>query len=577
MKLLKLYSDNPDFKEIIFEPGLNIVAGLQLSSLAKDTYNGIGKSSSLNLLHLMFGGSFDEKSSSDKRLQTFLSTYGNMYLDFTIGTVKYTIRKNFAENDFYLNEEKINKTTFPKKLSSLVSACTKFNMNFKPLFNMFARRYLPERNYYSGALTQQGRPITDYYQMLYNLTLLGLDTKLINENRNIAEQINNLKKTEKVLNSQKIMINRSDLLDLEEERERLTNAKANFIIALNYDELKREADELTQAMTVYRNQIYTNEKEIRKRVQTLEASRDEAIDIAKVSEIYKESEFHFPEKISVRLKEAQDFHIKIQKGRKDRLKSQIADLREQNKYLQRRLERIENMRDRILKDLDSKGALEEYNSINERIRTLDADIAELTSYQTLLAKFEKDKAKLELDKATVKAEAIKYLESHQVKLKDVETKFRSFVKRFYTEHGGRLAVTNSKDAQYLYNIEPYIHKDGSQGVNEVKIFCYDFLLYSLNPDALGFLAHDSCIFSGMDPRQKATMFKVIIEAVNNNGLQYFVNMNKDTYEQVLSNEGLDADDESVLTDLERTQIIKGTVLELYDADPKNTLFGRTFG
>ncbi|MGT0150106.1 hypothetical protein ACT691_13610 [Vibrio metschnikovii] len=25
------------------------------------------------------------------------------------------------------------------------------------------------------------------------------------------------------------------------------------------------------------------------------------------------------------------------------------------------------------------------------------------------------------------------------------------------------------------------------------------------------------------------MFKVIIEAINNNGLQYFVNMNKDTY------------------------------------------------
>ncbi|MGT0150105.1 hypothetical protein ACT691_13605 [Vibrio metschnikovii] len=89
-------------------------------------------------------------------------------------------------------------------------------------------------------------------------------------------------------------------------------------------------------------------------------------------------------------------------------------------------------------------------------------MVELTSYQTLLAKFEKDKAKLELDKATVKAEAIKYLESHQAKLKDVETKFRSFVKRFYTDHGGRLAVTNSKDAQYLYDIEPYIHKDGSQ-------------------------------------------------------------------------------------------------------------------
>ena len=330
-------------------------------------------------------------------------------------------------------------------------------------------------------------------------------------------------------------------------------------------------------MAVYRNKIYTNEKDIRKRIMTLDASRDEAIDIAKITEIYKESEFHFPDKVAVRLKDAQDFHIRIQEARKDRLKDQISELRENNKYLQTKLANIEAMRDKILKDLDSKGALEEYNSIGERIRTLDADIAELTSYQTLLAKFEKDKAKLELDKATVKAESVKYLEEQKVKLKDVETKFRSFVKRFYTDHGGRLSVTNSKDAQYLYNIEPHIHKDGSQGVNEVKIFCYDLLLFSLNPNALGFLAHDSCIFSGMDPRQKATMFKVVLEAVNQSGLQYFVNMNKDTYEQILGNEGLDEDDECVLNNNERAQIIHGTVLELYDADPKHTLFGRTFG
>ncbi len=577
MKLLKLYSDNPDFKEIIFKPGLNIVAGLQISTLTKHTFNGIGKSSSLNLLHLMFGASFSDKSASDKRLHAFLSTYGTFYLDFSIGTVEYTISKNFADTDFYLNNKKVPETTFSKKLHEIVPACKKFDMNFKPLLNIFARRYLPERNYYSGALTQQGQQPTEYYQMLFNLTLLGLDTTLIKKNKKIAEELNKLKKTAQTLKKQKVLISDSDLLDLEEERDRLIEDKANFIVALNYDDIKRQADDLTSEMTIYRNKIYNIEKEIRKRVITLEASRDETIDIAKVTEIYKESEFHFPEKVNVRLKEAQEFHIKIQNGRKERLKDQIADLREQNRYLRQKLDIIEAQRDKLLKDLDSKGALEEYNSIGERIRTLDADIAELTSYQTLLAKFEKDKAKLELDKASIKADSVKYLEESKGKLKEVEAKFRSFVKRFYTDHGGRLSVTNSKDAQYLYDIEPHINKDGSQGVNEVKIFCYDLLLYSLNPDALGFLAHDSCIFSGMDPRQKATIFKVVLEAVNESGLQYFVNMNKDTYEQVLTNHGLDEDDESILTDEEKAQIIDGTVLELYDADPKNTLFGRAFG
>lgn len=577
MKLLKLYSNNPDFKEINFNPGLNIVAGLQKSSLAKDSYNGIGKSSSLNLLHLMFGGSFDDKSPSDKVLKTFLSTYGTIHLDFAIGNVKYTISKNFAVNDFYLNNEKVSMTAFPNKLSSLLPACNRFGIKFKPLFNMFARRYLPERNYYSGALTQQGQQPNDYYQMLYNLTLLGFDTSLVKKNKVISEQINDLKKTGDVLSKQKILMDDSDLLDLEEERDRLVEAKSNFIIAQNYDQLKREADELTQAMTVLRNEIFSNDKEIRKRIQTLADSKDETVDLTHVNEIYRESEFYFPEKVIVRLKEVQDFHQKIQKGRRDRLKDQIADYREQNKSLQLQLDDIEAKRDKILKDLDSKGALEEYNSIGERIRTLDADIAELNSYHTLLDKFEKDKAKLELDKAKVKADSVRYLEEQKNKLKDIESIFRGYVKKFYKDHGGRLSITNSKNAQYLFDIEPHIHKDGSQGVNEVKIFCYDLLLFSLNPDALGFLAHDGCIFSGMDPRQKATIFKVIMQAIDSSGLQYFVNMNKDTYEQILSNDGLDEDDESVLTNAEKSRIIDSTVLKLYDAGAKNTLFGRSFG
>ena len=82
MKLIRLYSDNPAFKPITFKTGLNIVAGLQSSSLSKDSYNGIGKSSSLHLLHLMLGGSFDEKVSSDRKLKAFLESKNHYQTNF---------------------------------------------------------------------------------------------------------------------------------------------------------------------------------------------------------------------------------------------------------------------------------------------------------------------------------------------------------------------------------------------------------------------------------------------------------------------------------------------------------------
>ena len=64
MKLLKLSCNNPKFKTLIFKPNLNIVAGLQLSDEDKQTINGIGKSLTLILIHLMFGGKLDPKKTA---------------------------------------------------------------------------------------------------------------------------------------------------------------------------------------------------------------------------------------------------------------------------------------------------------------------------------------------------------------------------------------------------------------------------------------------------------------------------------------------------------------------------------
>ncbi|WP_231579468.1 DUF2326 domain-containing protein [Photobacterium iliopiscarium] len=233
------------------------------------------------------------------------------------------------------------------------------------------------------------------------------------------------------------------------------------------------------------------------------------------------------------------------------------------------LNQLEWKRDLIIKDLDSKGALEEYNSIVERIRTLESEISELTSYQTCLTKFEKTKAELELQKAKIKTESIIQLEENEEHIQEIESTFRKIVKELYNGHGGSFKITNSKSAQYIYDIEAHIPKDGSQGINEVKIFCYDLLLFKLNPKTLGFIAHDGCIFSGVDPRQITTMFKIIIKNIQENDLQYFVNMNKDVYDMVIK-------DQSKLSEDDKKIIEQGTVLKLYDASPESTLFGCIF-
>ena len=72
----------------------------------------------------------------------------------------------------------------------------------------------------------------------------------------------------------------------------------------------------------------------------------------------------------------------------------------------------------------------------------------------------------------------------------------------------------------------------------------------------------------MDPRQKATIFKVILELIQNNDLQYFINIGESSLKELL--------EQKILTDSEKEQVSKSIILELYDKNPKNWLFGQEF-
>lgn len=232
------------------------------------------------------------------------------------------------------------------------------------------------------------------------------------------------------------------------------------------------------------------------------------------------------------------------------------------------VERISNKRDASLEILNNSGALEEYNSIEERIKLLNSEIQKLTKYEETLNDFKRDKSALNVESAKIKEKSILYLAKEKEFLGSIEDKFREIVKRFYDNHGGSLELKETKTAKYLYDIAVEIPRGSSQAIGEIEIFCYDVLLYKLNKEILNFMAHDGYIFSEMDPRQKATIFKVILELIQDNDLQYFINIGESSLKEVL--------EQKILTDSEKEQINKSIILELYDKNPKNWLFGQEF-
>ena len=564
MKLLQLSSNNKNFKTINFKQGLNIVAGLQLSDDEKKTINGIGKSLSLILVHLMFGAKLNNNRPKEKKLKNFLKEYGEFQLTFMHNNNEYQIVKDFAKPEFYINEQKITQKDYPSKLNEIFEINE--DLTFKRIFNCFARRY--GGDYYSDPLRQQGQPLTDYYQRLTNLKLLGIDTSLVNEQFKIKEQINKLEKAEEVIKEYEKVLDKTNLKDLQDEYNRLIQDKKDFKIAPNYSALKEEADELTKQLQTLRNKIQKIKNTIEKKKYNLESSDNVNIDTKEIERLYNEAQFFFNDKVIKRLEDAQNFHNTLIANRKKRIEVEIQELSLLLKEKDTLCNDIATKRDERLKILNTQGAFEEFNSIEERIKYLYDDIKKLTRYQEALSEFKKEKSALNVKSALIKEKSIIYLENEKKYLEEIENSFRKIVKKFYDNHGGSLKLKDTKNAKYLYDIHIEIPRGASQAIGEVEIFCYDVLLYTLNKNIINFLAHDGIIFSEMDPRQKAVIFKIVIDLINNYDLQYFVNIGENSLIEVL--------EQDILSNEEKTYIEESLILKLFDKDPKSWLMGEEF-
>lgn len=561
MTLLSLTCNNSDFKTLTFNKDLSIVVGKQLTKEQKDTLNGIGKTLSLDMIHYMLNANIKQQN-----LKDFLQSYGTFTMAFSHNNKNFVVEKNFKDTTFILNDKKYNTKQFKKELDNIFNpSINSENFSFRQIFNCFARRYGRYET-----LLQQDMGKDDYGQRLVNLFLLGIDIELVQQNYALKDGLTKLKNAQKELKKFEIdNKNIKNIKDIDDEIQKIQTNLDNFIVAKNYDELKEEADSLTQTLNEIRNKIYETQRLKSIKVSNLNSSENINIDLEEIQKIYDESKFFFNEKIIKRLDEAQDFHNQLIKNRKNRLTKEIVQIEQELQQLELQKDNIGSRRDNILKNLKNCGALEERDSLKDIILSLEKEKKDLQVYTDALKKFEKDQIDINLKLAEIKKIGLEYIEKNKKYLDKIENDFRNIVKQFYNNNGGSLKISTTKNAQNLFNIDVEIPRDGSQSVGLVKTFCYDMLLYRLNSNMLNFMAHDGCIFSEMDKRQKATIFKIILDEVKNGNLQYFINIGDTSFSEVLN------DDTGILSD-EDKEFIKSKVILQINEEQSTWLFGQKF-
>ena len=145
-------------------------------------------------------------------------------------------------------------------------------------------------------------------------------------------------------------------------------------------------------------------------------------------------------------------------------------------------------------------------------------------------------------------------------LEKLNTEFIYLAKKFYENKKSALLIKNNdKENLQRFNIDARIDSDGSDGIKEVKIFCFDWILLNSNKIKQGFIYHDSLLIANVELRQKEILFDLANQLCIQNNKQYIININ---FDQILG-----FDDKII------NLINKNTILTLTDKSVKEKLLG----
>ena len=308
------------FHTIEFTKGLNLIVGKQANPGDKNksnTYNGVGKSLIIYLIHFCLGSNkiaaFEEKIAG-----------WEFKLEFSIDEEKYTsVRNTSNQSKIFLNGEKLTLEKFRSTmLKNVFGVQDKVkNLTFNTLFPRFIRRDRECYVKYDTFIKSE----QEYSKVLNNSFLLGLETGLVTEKQRLRGLFNNTKELKSSIEKDPIIrehfSNNEDteieILDLEDNIQKLQDEISKFKISSNYHDIEKEADEKNYYLKELENKRILINNSIRNINKSLEIKPD--LSEKKVIDLYNQSQIEVPEMVVKKIEEAVTFQTNLLKNRNKRL------------------------------------------------------------------------------------------------------------------------------------------------------------------------------------------------------------------------------------------------------------------
>jgi uncharacterized protein YydD (DUF2326 family) len=356
------------------------------------------------------------------------------------------------------------------------------------------------------------------------------------------------------------------LTELEEQIKKIESDIAAFQVAEDYHDIQHEADEIKSLLFSLNNEIVIIQNNIKNVENSLPVDTVSSMSVSDLEKVYKESKIFFSETVKKTLQDVELFYETLITNRMRRLSEQktqliiaLTEKSSQQIELQKKF-------DEKMKYLGDHQALDVFLALSQKSANLKSQKDDLDKYQGLQAEYRSKGRKAKKELIELSEITDNYLSEIEENTKTIKEYFRSLAKLFYPNSTAGLTVeTNEGENQLAFHIEPRIESDASDGINNVKIFCYDLsILLEGKNHSIDFVFHDSRLYDGIDERQKIVLFKTLHDTFANTQKQYIATINQNQLNEIKAN----------MTPEEYNAIIDTrTVLTLTDDNDSEKLLG----
>ncbi len=564
--LHEVSSSDDRFKVMRFQSGLNIVVADRTDDSADtDSRNSAGKSSLLEIIHFLLGARAAKHLASTEALRdhTF-----HLEMDWHDEYPRVRVSRSAARQDIVILQPNVDdrpqellfddvadRGEIPLDRWNILLEERLFNLHGdhpglsgRSLLSFYIRRVNV------GAFNEAIRAAHSRQSTVDATTnaayLLGLDHDLANKYKSLAQRENartQLQKAAKDPTLGRIVGNTADLrgqITLTRQRiEQLKEQISRFRVVPEYERRAEEADSISRRLRELANQDTID----RANLEDLQRSVSETSDAGTeyLEPAFAELNLLLPEHVRRQYSEVRRFHEVVVRNRRNYLEEEIREIESRMRERAQERQSLGERQSELLQELNEGGALESLTVLQQALATEQSRLDTLKHRYEAAKTLESSKLQIEAQRAELRRDISLDLSERSARIDRAIQLFSRYAQYIYGDL--RDAWLSISAGPKSLQIEPHIASDGSRGIGQMKIFCFDLTLAVIahregrGPD---FLIHDSHLFDGVDERQVSRALNLAKNIANEEGIQYIATLNSD----VLANAtryGLDATDRIV--------------------------------